>query len=111
MAVARFEIWLRSDWQATMMPVGMWVMRTAESVVLTCWPPGSAGAEGVHPQVGIADLDVDIVLFDLGEGVHRCKGGVAAGVAVKGGDAHQAVNAGFGLEVAVGVFTADVEGG
>ena len=21
------------------MPVGMWVMRTAESVVLTCWPP------------------------------------------------------------------------
>jgi hypothetical protein len=21
------------------MPVAMWVMRTAESVVLTCWPP------------------------------------------------------------------------
>ncbi|SLJ33082.1 Uncharacterised protein [Mycobacteroides abscessus subsp. abscessus] len=29
-----------SFWQVTTMPVGMWVMRTAESVVLTDWPPG-----------------------------------------------------------------------
>ena len=38
-AVARFLCCERSFWQATTMPVGMWVMRTAESVVLTCWPP------------------------------------------------------------------------
>ena len=31
--------WLRPVWQATTMPVGMWVMRTADSVLLTCWPP------------------------------------------------------------------------
>ena len=29
----------RSFWQVTTMPVGRWVMRTAESVVLTPWPP------------------------------------------------------------------------
>ena len=30
---------LRRELAVTTMPVGMWVMRTAESVVLTCWPP------------------------------------------------------------------------
>ena len=29
-----------SFWQDTTTPVGRWVMRTAESVVLTDWPPG-----------------------------------------------------------------------
>ena len=29
----------RSVWQATTMPVGTCVMRTADSVLLTCWPP------------------------------------------------------------------------
>ncbi len=38
-AVARFLCCERSIWQATTMPVGTWVMRTAESVVLMCWPP------------------------------------------------------------------------
>ena len=40
MALARFWIWLRSFWQETTIPVGRWVIRTAESVVLTPWPPG-----------------------------------------------------------------------
>jgi hypothetical protein len=38
-AVAMFLCCERSSWQATTMPVGMWVRRTAESVLLTCWPP------------------------------------------------------------------------
>ena len=29
----------RSSWHSTTRPVGMWVMRMAESVLLTCWPP------------------------------------------------------------------------
>ena len=29
-----------SFWHDTTSPVGRWVMRTAESVVLTLWPPG-----------------------------------------------------------------------
>ena len=39
-ACSRFCSWLFSFWQLTTMPVGRWVMRTAESVVLTVWPPG-----------------------------------------------------------------------
>ena len=38
-ALARFLICDRSFWQTTTMPEGMWVTRTAESVVLTPWPP------------------------------------------------------------------------
>ena len=40
MAFARFLICERSSWQVTTSPVGRWVSRTAESVVLTPWPPG-----------------------------------------------------------------------
>ena len=43
-------------WHTTM-PVGIWVMRTAESVVLTLWPPGPDDAEHVDPQVVVVDLD------------------------------------------------------
>src|SRR5437870_12483679 len=31
--------WLRSFWHCTTMPEERWVIRTAESVTLTCWPP------------------------------------------------------------------------
>ncbi len=39
-AVSRFRSCERSFWQATTMPVGRCVMRTAESAVLTPCPPG-----------------------------------------------------------------------
>ena len=39
-ACSRFCSWDFSFWQETTMPVGRCVMRTAESVVLTLWPPG-----------------------------------------------------------------------
>ena len=39
MAFSRFWIWLRWSCEVTTSPVGMWVMRTAESVRLMCWPP------------------------------------------------------------------------
>ncbi len=39
MALALFWCWLRSFCTETTMLVGRWVMRTAESVTLTCWPP------------------------------------------------------------------------
>ncbi len=35
-----FCSWLFSFWQDTTMPVGTCVIRTAESVVFTLWPPG-----------------------------------------------------------------------
>ena len=37
--MARFLSWLFSCWHFTITPVGLCVMRTAESVVLTDWPP------------------------------------------------------------------------
>ena len=40
MALALFLCWLRSSWIDTTRPVGMCVMRTAESVFWTDWPPG-----------------------------------------------------------------------
>ena len=38
-AFALFRCCERSSWHSTTMPVGRCVMRTAESVLLTCWPP------------------------------------------------------------------------
>ena len=35
MATSRFWCWLRSIWQLTTIPVGIWVKRTAEEVLLT----------------------------------------------------------------------------
>jgi hypothetical protein len=40
MALARFWIWLFSSCMETTIPVGKCVTLTAESVVLTDWPPG-----------------------------------------------------------------------
>ena len=39
-ALALFLCWLFSSWISTTRPVGRCVIRTAESVVLTDWPPG-----------------------------------------------------------------------
>ena len=39
MQLSLFWNWLRSCWDATTMPVGLWMRRTAEEVLLTCWPP------------------------------------------------------------------------
>ena len=38
-AVSRLADCERSFWHCTTIPLGRWVMRTAESVLLTCWPP------------------------------------------------------------------------
>ena len=38
-ALARFLCWERESWHSTTIPVGRCVIRIAESVLLTCWPP------------------------------------------------------------------------
>src|SRR3984893_11112409 len=38
-ACALFLCCERPAWQTTATPVGIWVSRTADSVLLTCWPP------------------------------------------------------------------------
>ncbi|KAG1525030.1 hypothetical protein G6F51_014386 [Rhizopus arrhizus] len=39
MALSLLRCCERSSWHSTTRPVGKWVMRTAESVLLMCWPP------------------------------------------------------------------------
>ena len=51
MALSLFLCWLRSSWHSTTVPVGRWVMRMAEEVLLMCWPPCAGGAESVDLQV------------------------------------------------------------
>ncbi len=92
------------------MPVGMWVMRTAESVVLTCWPPAPLERVGVDLQVALVDLDLDVVV-DLRIDPDAGEAGVPARVGVEGRDAHQAVHAALGLELAIGVLALDLDGG
>ena len=72
-----------SFWQDTTMPVGRWVIRTAESVVLTLWPPGRRSGRR-RSQVVRVDLDLD--LLGLGDHEHAGRGGVDA--ALRLGDGH-----------------------
>ena len=82
MACSRFCSWLFSFWQLTTMPVGRWVMRTAESVVLTRLAAGARRAEHVDPDVLLLDGDVDL----LGLGHHQHAGGGRVHAALALGD-------------------------
>jgi hypothetical protein len=77
-------------------------MRTAESVLLMCWPPAP------EAQVGGIDLDFDgFVHFGIDE--HAGERGVAAVAGVERRFAHQAMHAGLGAQVAVGIVAGNLE--
>ena len=50
------------------MPVGLWVMRTAESVVLTDWPPGPEDA---------VDVDLEVVDSSISTSTSSASGSTA----------------------------------
>ena len=87
----------------------MCVRRTAESVLLMCWPPAPRGAVGVDAHVGRVDVDLDRVV-DLGVDEHAGEAGVAAAGGVERRLAHQAVHAGLGAQQAEGVVALDLDG-
>ena len=89
------------------MPVGLCVIRTAESVVFTDWPPGPGRAVDVDLEVVRVDLDVD--LLGLREHRHRRRGGVDAALGLGLGHALDAVRAALELEHRVGAVAADLE--
>ena len=66
---------------------------------------GARGAVGVDADVGLLDVDDDVVV-DLGGDVDRGEAGLAPGVLVERADADQPVHAPLGLEEAVGVLAA-----
>src|SRR5713101_1184411 len=71
---------------------------------------GATGTVGIDSQVFRADVHLD-GLIDVRVNEHRRERGVAARVCVKRGDAHQAVDAGFGLQIAIGTRPLDGERG
>ena len=78
-------------------------MRTAESVLLTCWPPAPGSAVGVDPQVVLVDLD-GALLGQERRDDHLREGRVPAVGAVERAQADEPVDAALGLEEAVGVL-------
>ena len=70
---------------------------------------GPRGAVGVDADVGLLDVDDDVVV-DLRGDVHGGEAGLAPGVLVERADAHQPVDSPLGLEEAVGALAADDEG-
>ena len=79
------------------MPVGRWVIRTAESVVLTLWPAGSGRAVDVDADVVRVDLDLD-GLLDLRHDEDAGRAGVDPALALGDRDALHAVHAALELQ-------------
>ena len=90
------------------MLVGMWVIRTAESVVLTPCPPGPGAAEDVDPQVLLVDVDLVRTLDDRGH-FDPGEGGLAARLVVERADAYQPVHAVLAAQRAVREGRRDLE--
>ena len=63
----------------------------------------AGGAVDLHFDILGADVHILRVVRDFGNHFHSRKRGLAAGVRVKGGDAHEPVHAVFALEKAIGV--------
>ena len=73
MALSLFWNWDRSFWHWTTIPVGRWVIRMADEVLLM--------------QVFVSDVQVDLV-FDVGHDVQGYEGGLALALGVEGGNAY-----------------------
>ena len=76
-------------------------MRTALSVVLTLWPPGTRGAEDVDLE--ILGLDLDVHFLRLGQHRHRRRRGVDPPLRLGRGHALHAVHPGLAAQQAVGI--------
>ena len=78
----------------------MWWMRTAESVVLTDWPPGPP--ERITSILQVLGIDLDLDVLDLGHHRDGRRRGVDAPLRLGRGDALHAVHARLVLELRVG---------
>jgi hypothetical protein len=88
------------------MPVGRWVMRTAESVLLMCWPPApEARKVSMRRSAGL----ISTVLQFVGLGHHRHGAGRGVDAALGFGHRHalHAVAAGLELELRIGAVAFD----
>ena len=102
-ARSRFLCCERSFWQLTTIPVGMCVMRTAESVVFTCCPP-------LPPERYVSMRMSSGLMIDL-DALVDFRGDEDAGERsmpslrlIERRDAHQAMHTDLADQQAVGVF-------
>ena len=109
-ALARFWIWLRSFWQETTIPVGRWVIRTAESVVLTPWPPGPLDRK-TSIRISSSGISMWSACWTTGSTSTPGERGLPAALVVVLGDPHHPVGAVLAAQRAVGVGRLDREGG
>ena len=97
-AFSRFLCCERESWHSTTMPVGRWVTRIAESVLLTCWPPApEARKVSMRSSAGLSTTVFDRVGF----GQDRDGAGRGMDAALRLGLRHalHAVAAGLELEL------------
>ena len=71
-------------------------------------PARAAGAIGIDAQIGLVDLDFDVVVH-LGINEHRSERSVTPRVGVERRDAHQPVNAGLGFQITIGIVACHIE--
>ncbi len=83
-------------------------MRTAESVVLTDWPPGPLDAVDVDADLVLLDLDLDVL--DLGQHGDGRGRGVDAALRLGGRNSLHAMHAGLELHLREHLVAADAEG-
>ena len=76
-ACARLRCCERSSWHSTTRPVGRCVMRTAESVLLTCWPP-APDARNVSMRMSAGLIVMSAIGSASGNHGHRARGRVDA---------------------------------
>lgn len=71
-AFALFSSWERSSWHSTTMPVGIWVMRTAELYLVDMLAAGTAGTVVIDAH--IIHVEVDFHIFGFRQyGYGRCR--------------------------------------
>ena len=85
-------------------------MRTAEIRGVDVLTARARGSIGVDPAIGFIHLDVDLVV-DHGIDPDRGEARMPPRVRIEGRDAHEAVNAQFGLQPAIGVLALDLQRG
>ena len=84
------------------------MIRTAESVVLTDWPPGPGRALDLDPEVPVL-VDLDLGLLDLGQDDDGRRRGVDPAGRLGRRDALDAVGAALELQARVGAVAADLD--
>ena len=69
---------------------------------------GSAGSVRIDPQIVFVDLDLDLIL-DIRDHIAGHKGSLTFSRRIEWGDPHKTVNAFFGAQIPVGIFTAHLK--